>query len=160
MWKHVEKDSHVGVEGIEKEKPVTEGWKLSPAEKREGESEVSEPEASMSMEEDKPVPEGWKPSPVEERAGGCEVSKPKASMSMSVSGGTEWSEEPDAGIRIGAHSEEVLLRGKPVIEFHHGRSTQGRTSLTTQQGSWLCCTCRADFTASVQTFSRVCCQLV
>ena len=52
---------------------------------------------------------------------------------MSVTGWAEWSEEPEAGIRIGAHSEEVLLRGKPVIEFHHGRSTQGRTSLTTQQ---------------------------
>ena len=54
-------------------------------------------------------------------------------MSMSVTWWAEWSEEPEAGIRIGAHSEEVLLRGKPVIEFHHGRSTQGRTSLTTQQ---------------------------
>jgi hypothetical protein len=44
-----------------------------------------------------------------------------------------WIEEPEAGIRIGAHSEEVLLGGKPVLEFHHGRSTPGRASLTTQQ---------------------------
>ena len=65
----------------------------------------------------------------------CEVSEPEASMSMSVTWWAEWSEEPEAGIRIGAHSEEVLLRGKPVIEFYHGRSTQGSTSIS----SWLCC---------------------
>jgi hypothetical protein len=39
-------------------------------------------------------------------------------MSMSVTGWTEWSEEPTVGMRLGAHNEEVL---------------QGRTSFTTQQ---------------------------
>jgi hypothetical protein len=88
--KHVEKDSLVGAEGIEKvnDKPVPEGWKPSPAEERAGKFEVSEPEASMSMGKDRPVPEGWKSSPAEERAGECEVSEPEASMSMSVTGGT------------------------------------------------------------------------
>jgi hypothetical protein len=36
---------------------------------------------------------------------------------MSVTGGTEWSEVPEAGIRIGAHSEEVLLMGKPAKQY-------------------------------------------
>jgi hypothetical protein len=53
VWKHMEKDSRVGAEGIkkEKDKPV-QGWKPSPAEERAGEFEVSEPRAGMSMEED------------------------------------------------------------------------------------------------------------
>ena len=80
-----------------------------PVEERAGGCEVSEPEASMSMWEDRPVPEGWTSSPAEGRTGECEVSEPEASMSMSVTGGTEWSEEPEAGIKIGAHSGEVLL---------------------------------------------------
>ena len=97
-----------------------------PVEERAGGCEVSEPEASMSMWEDRPVSEGCKSLPAEWRTGESEVSEPEASMSMSV---TEWSKEPEAGIKIGVHSGEVLLRGKPVMEVHHGRSSKGSTSL-------------------------------
>ena len=62
---------------------------------------------------------------------------------------TGWSEVPEAGIRIGAHNEEVLLGGKPVMEVHHGRSTPGGKTLITQQpaksvGTFFCLTLVSD----------------
>ena len=46
---------------------------------------------------------------------------------------TGWSEMPESGFRIGAHSEEVLLGVKPVMEVHHGRSIPGGKTFVAQR---------------------------